>query len=885
MNYSRRHLYALGEPFGESATRLKPGGRVYGGGGPSTPEKTTQVTDLPDWAKGYAQDTLAKTSALTDISKNPYQQYRGERIAGFQPMQQQAFESAATMRPSEQLGLGTGLAGAAGLGALGTNYQGRNFQGGQFTPQAAEDYMSPYTQNVVDYQKSQALRDFQIAQPMRQAQAVQQGAFGGSRSAIVDAEAQRALNSQLQGITATGQQQAFQNAQQQFNADQARRLEAQRMGEQSRQYGAGLSMQGLQTALQSAGQLGQLGQTEYGQRMGITGLQSQFGQQQQQQAQRPLDMAYQDFINQQNYPYKQLGFMSDMIRGLPLGQQSTSQVYQGSGNTMGQLAGLGMGAYGLSKMMAEGGMVYADGGSVTDVNNVDDILNKLSDQQLQQAKEAALNRRDAEQAQMIDAEIARRNAVRQPSLESFGGIAPALPEQFADGMEQSMATGGIVAFAGGDAVSEDKTSRFSQSGLGRFLNAISPPDAQQQEAERLRKYNEFISASQAQPGFFENVSPEKLKQSEKQVEEAARQLTTNKEALKKEADERDLRANRPPVKGAGARTAPSVEEEVPKAAPAAEKKTAKPRYEDISAAPKPSKKEVKSAVTQFAEQNNLGASQKEDLMTTALKIREEFGKQNQPILDKLNEAIEGQKPDEKAIRERGFNQALTEFGFGLAERASKPGARFLESVSGAAPAISKVAAKTDELLQSRKDNYTKLKLDQAKYEVALAKGDMQTAAVLAGQIRQANQQDKTLQFQIAKAQDDMRMEEAKLASQNAYQRGVLAKQPETLQGLVMALEKATPEQRKLYEQAANLRYGTAAGIGAIEKNKSAFIDGMKIIDANYPPMIVNSNPKMAAMREQAIRELKALTNMDAAGASTGATAPNSGQWGEMRVKP
>ena len=55
MNYSRRQLYALGEPLGESVTRLKPGGRVYGGGS-SAPEKTTQVTELPEWAKPYAKE-------------------------------------------------------------------------------------------------------------------------------------------------------------------------------------------------------------------------------------------------------------------------------------------------------------------------------------------------------------------------------------------------------------------------------------------------------------------------------------------------------------------------------------------------------------------------------------------------------------------------------------------------------------------------------------------------------------------------------------------------------------------------------------------------------------------------------------------------------------
>jgi hypothetical protein len=329
------------------------GRRLYymGGDEPSTPEKTTTTVELPEWARGYAKDTLAKGSALTDISKNPYQQYGGERIAGFQPLQQRTFDTAAQMQPSQQVGLGSSIAGAAGLGALGTNYQGGRFYGGQFNDQAAQDYMDPYAKKVVDYQKAQALRDFQIAQPMRQAQAVQQGAFGGSRSAIIDAEAQRSLNSQLQGIEPTGRQAAFQNAQQQFERDQARRLQAQGMGEQSRQYGAGLGMQGLQTGLQAAGQLGQLGQNEYGQRMGITQLQSQLGAQQQQQAQRPLDMAYQDFINQQNYPYKQLGFMSDMIRGLPLGQQSTQSVYAGSGpGAIQTLAGLGGAAYGFGRV-------------------------------------------------------------------------------------------------------------------------------------------------------------------------------------------------------------------------------------------------------------------------------------------------------------------------------------------------------------------------------------------------------------------------------------------------------------------------------------------------------------------------------------------------------
>jgi hypothetical protein len=79
---------------------------------------------------------------------------------------------------------------------------------------AMQGYMSPYMQNVVDYQKSQALRDYQMGVPMRARAAIGQGAFGGSRQAIESAEAQRNLMSQLQGIDATGSQQAFQDAQQ-----------------------------------------------------------------------------------------------------------------------------------------------------------------------------------------------------------------------------------------------------------------------------------------------------------------------------------------------------------------------------------------------------------------------------------------------------------------------------------------------------------------------------------------------------------------------------------------------------------------------------------------------------------------------------------------------
>jgi hypothetical protein len=112
----------------------------------------------------------------------------------------------------------------------------------------------------------------------------------------------------------------------------------------------------LQTANTAAGNLANIGQTQYGQNVGLLNLQNQFGGQQQQQVQNLLNTQYQDYLNAQNYPYKQLGFMSDMLRGLPLTQQS-SAIYQTPPSAISQVAGLGTAALGASKLFAKGGAV------------------------------------------------------------------------------------------------------------------------------------------------------------------------------------------------------------------------------------------------------------------------------------------------------------------------------------------------------------------------------------------------------------------------------------------------------------------------------------------------------------------------------------------------
>lgn len=140
---------------------------------------------------------------------------------------------------------------------------------------------------------------------------------------------------------------------------------AQQLNEQSGQFGAGLGLQGLQTAMQGAGQLGTLGQSQFGQQMNINQLMGQYGGMQQQQAQNILGAQYQDYLGAQNQPYKQLGFMSDMLRGLPL-SQSAQTMYQQPPSMLGQVAGAGLAAKGFG-LFAEGGAVNSRPAGLADL--------------------------------------------------------------------------------------------------------------------------------------------------------------------------------------------------------------------------------------------------------------------------------------------------------------------------------------------------------------------------------------------------------------------------------------------------------------------------------------------------------------------------------------
>ena len=356
MNLSRRQLEAFGEPLGDSVTRKEAGRIIYGGGGSTS----TSSTKLDPFMEEAAKESLGKARALTDTTANPYKSYTGQRIAEFDPLQNKFFSGVEGLKPSGNFGAATDIAGEASKRALGMSYD--PYKTGGFGAQAGQ-YMDPYMQNVVDIQQREAQRTADIQGTQRGADAVKSGAFGGSRQAIMDAEAARNLSTQKGDIQARGLQQAYTQGIDQFNKEQA-------LGESSRQFQSGVGLKGLEAALAASGRLGDLGTAEFSQEIDTLGAQQKAGAQRQTQDQSKLQTDYEEFLKQNKYPYEQLEFMSNIMRGTPYG--TTSSTYTPGPSAGQQLLGLGTSLGGAYLMGPAGGAAATnffkrgkDGGMMT----------------------------------------------------------------------------------------------------------------------------------------------------------------------------------------------------------------------------------------------------------------------------------------------------------------------------------------------------------------------------------------------------------------------------------------------------------------------------------------------------------------------------------------
>jgi hypothetical protein len=229
-----------------------------------------EESSLSSWAGPYVTEMLGRGQALAGL---PYQAYMGPLTAGESGLQQQAFQ---------------------GLGALQTpTAQQTTYDPTSFTAAGMqEQYMSPFLQGALDPQYAAAQRQADISAQNLQSQFGKAGAYGGSRQGVAEAELQRGLLDRMAGITGTGYQQAFEQAQRQFNAEQDRQMQA---ANQAQRYGLDVLRE------QQAG-----GATQ-------RGIESQgIG----------ADIA--QFEQERDYPFKNVQFMQSLLQGQPLETQSYS---------------------------------------------------------------------------------------------------------------------------------------------------------------------------------------------------------------------------------------------------------------------------------------------------------------------------------------------------------------------------------------------------------------------------------------------------------------------------------------------------------------------------------------------------------------------------------
>jgi len=337
------------------------------------------VENIPKWMSDYTQGLIARANAA---AAEPYIPYGGPRIADFSPEQQQAFglveENIGAYQPyleAGAAGYGSGLQAAGNIARSASPYL-QQATGSFADPGVVQQYMDPYIQNVLARQAEESGR--QLTErfiPELQGAFTGAGQFGsrGGYGSMQDIGTRgvREIAEGLQGQQLAALSGAYGEAGQRYEAERAR------YGDLAKTRGAleEAQAQALYAGAEGVGQMGAAAQ-----QMGLTDAAAlgEIGRQTQAQEQASMDLAYRDFLEQRELPFERVGFMSNIVRGLPY-QKATqtigvgpADIYQPS--PLSQLAG----AYGVYRGMtptgAEGGYVvdgefeevpeYADGGYV-----------------------------------------------------------------------------------------------------------------------------------------------------------------------------------------------------------------------------------------------------------------------------------------------------------------------------------------------------------------------------------------------------------------------------------------------------------------------------------------------------------------------------------------
>jgi hypothetical protein len=331
------------------------------GGGSKQPATTTtiQKTELPAWLEDVTKENLR---IADDISKRPYEAYSGERIAGFTPEQEEAFDYM-----KKGVGMTTPLFDrAAGVTSDVAAYSPERVKAGSMdferitAPSFLEGdinaYLNPYLSNVESAAISRLQDTSQQNINRLGDQARAAGAFGGSRQGIAEGvalgEAARSAGELSGKLRAAG----FDTASALLQADQANALRAALANQQAgvttgqanldalmraqlANQSAGL--QGANLRLNAAGQLGNVAQQSQASRLQDAGLLEQIGMQRQGLQQSLLDEAYGQFLEERNYPIDMLNLRLGATSATPYGGTSTTTSTAPRQSGSGLLTGLG----------------------------------------------------------------------------------------------------------------------------------------------------------------------------------------------------------------------------------------------------------------------------------------------------------------------------------------------------------------------------------------------------------------------------------------------------------------------------------------------------------------------------------------------------------------
>ena len=264
------------------------------GQGQPTQVIPTAVTEpkIAEELAPFLKDILGKGQAL----------YKQRMEEGFVPFEGQTLADVTAQQRAAQ----EGIAGLVGTQKPIIDEAGVLVRGGaeRATAEALQPFMNPYQQAVTDIAKRQAQEQFeQEILPGLRKQAIDAGAFGGSRAAMRESQAQDAQARLLADIQAKGDLAAFQNAQAQFAAQKQREA-------------------------QTAEGLTGLAQTQFGQQLKEFGQLEAVGREEQQRQQQLLDESYKRFLQERGFPEQQLGQYQALVAGTPIGQQSITRTPQ-----------------------------------------------------------------------------------------------------------------------------------------------------------------------------------------------------------------------------------------------------------------------------------------------------------------------------------------------------------------------------------------------------------------------------------------------------------------------------------------------------------------------------------------------------------------------------